>query len=88
MRFPQVKDSFEKFFNVLKSYGLSFTLEKSNVTAEKDQINDFLAKLLRTPHNIAYNPDVRKFLGLNEEPSRLPTFASSSHIVLDFSGIK
>ena len=82
------KNSFEKFFNVLKSYGLSFTLEKSNVTAEKDQINDFLAKLLRTPHNIAYNPDVRKFLGLNEEPSRLPTFASSSHIVLDFSGIK
>ena len=79
------KDSIEKLFDVLKSYGLSFTLEISNAT-EKDQINSFLAELLRSPH-IAYNPDVRKFLGLNEESSRLPTFASSSHIVLDFSAI-
>lgn len=76
------QETFRKLLYVLKSYGLSFSFENSG----KDQINYFLDELLRSPH-VVYNPDVRKFLGFGEEPICLPKFASSKHIVLDFSAI-
>jgi hypothetical protein len=75
-------DSFQSFLGVLKSYNISVSLESS----EKDQINDFLKQLLSSPQ-ISHNPDVRKFLGLSQNPHTMPKFASSKHIVLDFSAI-